>query len=636
MAHRQTSFDLEASSAAGTVCTSNNNSNAPQGIAPPPPPPSAFAGVAPRQQPSIAPRLRTEPPARYASSPPPPPSVIPETQDAQSSLRLRRRPSMSNSHFEKFFANAVIMDPNAYGQPLVYEADGGNGGDGASAKSSRQQTRVVDMRRLGMYEDVIMRLRDPIRGIEIRDRTRLFKQYPQTFLGSELVDWLVHHCNLLTKDEGARFASGLFDAGYIISVDLSEKFVPDNTAYVFQTSYLWPSVNTTSTDKDYLAYLLRRNLRTSAKFQLSEIEDRRLLRLKKKFRKYREEFEGLVQDQLDHIELLAKADRRLFSLQEYAFWRMQRPLDPEANYLPIKEVDHVKRSQTEAQYEAKLPPAERLVFWEKKRDVYEASLSLNRLKVSTASKALIQRSEIMKGYDPFVDLSVNNPFITDDIKQMGTTENSLFLIRTYPSRQDLLLWCNSFQDLLRDPLVLTLGQLVVYRDFLAEAESIFDEFIQVGSRRELNITAGMRTAIINQFAVVRGGGTKLQTLSQASMDSSQSSQSRSATPPISPVSVTYPNSSSGSYRPGSPPSPPHQPLSPTSPRTSVTRKANHLDTVRGRMSNFVFRDAQDYILNLMAKDSYSRFLAWETLNPWIALGGRVMRRNLSNAAPYQG
>ncbi|KAJ3100456.1 hypothetical protein HDU97_002193 [Phlyctochytrium planicorne] len=587
----------------------------------------------------------------------------------EAGYRLRRRPSMHFSPFKRFIRNVhsdTMSDSDSFTVSFNPEPDMEDG------PSSTPRKKTVDLRRLGMFEDVIVKLRDLGSGIELKDRSRLFKQYPQTFLGSELVDWLMLNCNLLTKEEATRFASGLFDAGYIIHVDLAEKFLPDSSAYVFQTSYLWPSVHQATSDKDYLAYLLRRNLRTSAKFQLSEIEDRRILRLKRKFRKHRQEFETLVQDQLDFFESLSKSDRRLFSIQEFAFWRMQRPLDPEAQYLPVREVDSlVKRSQTEAQYEARLSDPDRLEFWLKKKESLESSVTLNRVKISVAARSLVQRCEIMRPYDPFVDTTVNNPFITDDIKQWE-------VVKTQPTRHDLLVWCHSFYDLIRDPIgvrhfrqflqteystenldfhlrVEALGSLVPYNQFLAEAESIFDEFIQVGSPRELNITAGTRSTLMERFANVRRIATaRSQVESFASSAGSfegvsvgvngmerkmsvGAAMQNVATPP--PPPTPSPALSSASLIPNHaaehnnhsgipahfPIVAPPIPAGYTSPPASVIGRAGTAkkpaNLAYARLPNFVFKEAQEHILMLMAKDSYIRFLNWEVLRNMMAREG---------------
>ncbi|KAJ3116356.1 Regulator of G-protein signaling 6 [Phlyctochytrium bullatum] len=562
--------------------------------------------------------------------------------------RAKKRASMTSSHFQKIIPSPLTDGSVADNVATTSTTDLDDDGDGAnySPIPSRpsQARRKVDMRRLAMYEDVVLRLRDPNGGIELKDRSRMFKQYPQTFLGSELTEWLINNCNLLTKDEGTRFATNLFETGYIISVDLNEKFTPDSSVYVFQTSYFWASIRFAPSDKDYLAYLLRRNQRTTAKYQLTDVEERRLVKLKRKFRKHREEVEALVKEQNEtlnnifeitsHIDLLSKTERRLFSLQEYAFWRMQRPLEPGVTYLPTKEDSALeKRSQTEAQYEAKLTDAERLVFWEKKRDIFDASLSLNRVKVSTAARA------------------------------------------KEPTRHDLLVWCHSLSDLLRDPLgveyfgkflktefstenlefhlrVEALGSIPSYRDFLAEAEAIFDEFIQVGSPRELNITSGCRSLIIQQFTAVRNiaiqqsqaastvslGATSIVSTYQpaitvqtnvaasapVSSDPPAGAVPSTPTPitasPLSPPAVGGGPSANGSSLNLQNSSMQSLPQSTTTQSFSAYSRKQNMQ-IAGRLSNFVFKEAQEHIIQLMAKDSYNRFLASNMLQSLLAREG---------------
>ncbi|KAJ3107464.1 Regulator of G-protein signaling 7 [Phlyctochytrium planicorne] len=573
--------------------------------------------------------------------------------------RVKKRASMTNSHFQKIIPTP-LTDPSV-ATPDVgnidADDDGGEGNSSPIPSRPNMAKRKVDARRLAMYEDVVLRLREPGTGLDLKDRSRMFKAYPQTFLGSELVDWLITNCNLLSKEEGTRFATNLFEAGYVISVDLLEKFSPDSSTYVFQTSYFWPSIRFAPTDKDYLAYLLRRNQRTTAKYQLTDVEDRRLMKLKKKFRKQRDEIETIVKEQNDHIDLLSKSERRLFSLQEFSFWRQQRPLDSQTNSLPTKdEAALEKRSQTEAQYEAKLTDPERLVFWERKREIYEASLSLNRVRVSAAVRALLQRCEIMKAFDPFVNSSVTNPFITDDTKIWDVVRNA-------PSKHDLLLWCHSFQDLLRDPLgvkvfmgfletefstenlefhlrVEALATLPTYQEYLAEAEAIFDEFIQVGSPRELNITSGTRSSLLQQFAIVKGNAIqKSQTASTISgmnvpggmpsiivppLPNSQKEIAATTPTPATalPISPSASSNFSGIATANTSSSTLPQSASIHSAMGHGGYRRHHGQIgTSNRLSNFVFKDAQEHILMLMAKDSYVRFLGSDVLQSLLAKEG---------------
>ncbi|KAJ3195392.1 Regulator of G-protein signaling 7 [Irineochytrium annulatum] len=569
----------------------------------------------------------------------------------------RRRLSMESSPFRSILASP--MKENAEAPPPPVEA----------SKKRRKGKRkgMVDERRLIMFEDVIHRLREPGTGIELKDRNRLFKSYPQTFLGSELVDWLSHNCNLLGKDEGLKLAADLFDAGYVISIDLNDRFTPDNAIYVFQTSYLWTKAGYQIADMDYLTYLLRRSQKTTPKFLLSDREEYDMAVLKKAHRKQKETIRDKVKEQIDFFEALSKNERRLLNVQEFTFWKMQRPgALPEHLQLAV-DSDVSKKCFTAEEMEAKLTDTELIGYMEKKLDVLESLMTLNRVKVSTASRNLVHRCDILRAFDPCLEPSLNaqNPFITDNEKMWDA-------VRKQPIKRDLMLWCTSLDDLLRDPLGIEyfarflktefslenldfyqrcqlLASLPTYSEFQREATAIFEEFIQVGSPRELNITSGCRMVLIAQFTavglnklgntpmMVKASSPNLATVSTTGAGSDEPAPMPGTTPTTttvtSPVLRAPPATSPGAASPavtspssvatndtgttgGSKPSQ----SSANGGATNTMRRIEQVSSLT-RLPYDIFWEAQEHIAHLMGKDSYQRFLNSKPIQEMLVAAG---------------
>eukprot|EP00027_Filamoeba_sp_ATCC50430_P017565 CAMPEP_0168566486 /NCGR_PEP_ID=MMETSP0413-20121227/14443_1 /TAXON_ID=136452 /ORGANISM="Filamoeba nolandi, Strain NC-AS-23-1" /LENGTH=426 /DNA_ID=CAMNT_0008598505 /DNA_START=272 /DNA_END=1550 /DNA_ORIENTATION=+ len=54
------------------------------------------------------------------------------------------------------------------------------------------------------------------KGVEIKDRKILLKTYPNSFVGSEAIDWMIHNLPLRDREEAIQLGTKLLEQGYII------------------------------------------------------------------------------------------------------------------------------------------------------------------------------------------------------------------------------------------------------------------------------------------------------------------------------------------------------------------------------------------------------------------------------------
>ncbi|ORY43795.1 hypothetical protein BCR33DRAFT_850977 [Rhizoclosmatium globosum] len=422
------------------------------------------------------------------------------------------QPSFSDDDAEE----AKVLEPVAPKAVLLKELGRTFGPEETAMKSI--EARVYE-RRLMMVEEVVHRLRDPVSGIELKDRSKLFQVYKNSFTGTMLIDWLIPNCNLIGRPDGTRIAQTLMDYSYIISVDMDYKF-KEASLFIFQTSFLWPTVPWNNLGRDYFIYLIKRTQRTSKQQQLTVTEEQRLERLMLKFKKTRDEIAQAVKAQSEFTESLSKNEKKIFYLQEHAFWKYQRPLLQTANTpSPTMKDDSTMRVRTFEEYLAQLSDTQLLAYVEKKVSQLQAANYMKRIPISTASKFVIERAVAFQIMDPFVEPLTDNPFICDDPKIWDT-------VKTLPSPNDIKIWKRNISELLGDPLGLkffseylrkedaidildlyvkikALDDISSYSEYLSAATLIFNEFIPIGSPREVNITFGIRSRLVATFTILK-------------------------------------------------------------------------------------------------------------------------------------
>jgi hypothetical protein len=74
-----------------------------------------------------------------------------------------------------------------------------------------------------VYADVVQAMLDPKTGVKVQDRSYLFRSYPQCFVASEMVDWILSYHKtkenkVLTRQEGVEFGDLLRAAGIFAHV----------------------------------------------------------------------------------------------------------------------------------------------------------------------------------------------------------------------------------------------------------------------------------------------------------------------------------------------------------------------------------------------------------------------------------
>ncbi|KAJ3290801.1 Regulator of G-protein signaling 7 [Borealophlyctis nickersoniae] len=367
-----------------------------------------------------------------------------------------------------------------------------------------------------------MKIQDPVRGIEIKDRKRLFQMYPATIVASDLVDWLHKNCNLFSRDEAIRMGAALYEEGYIVAVDLDQKFDSDGSLYCIQTPLLWPWQGWMPSDSDYAVFLLKRFLRESNKYFLKAWEDDRLRILQDTLLPQWQDILAVAKGHLKYEKTMEKLDARLFHIQEWGFWRVARP----ENMATLKLRQELQSTNkhlrmTLEQFEKNLTSQQLLAYLERQLDYLSSSLNMSRLKTSQAAKSIVTRCELFRPLDPLVERALHsrNPFISDSTELWKEQ-------RTDPTPAEVRVWTYSIEDMLRDPLGVkyfydflrseysqenlefylacqSLDSIPTRQEFVKQATSIYEDFIKIGGPHELNVNSATRNAVISQFEAAK-------------------------------------------------------------------------------------------------------------------------------------
>ncbi|KAI8808427.1 hypothetical protein BJ742DRAFT_280262 [Cladochytrium replicatum] len=558
---------------------------------------------------------------------------------------------------------------------------------------------ILLLRRRLMLETLVSRLRD---NLTLQNKRSLFNSLPNTFLGFEMVEWMMANCNLLIREEAIRLASSLLDEGYIVSADLETTF-REQDYFIFQvlylvgafehllifaiwqSSYFWPSKSRIPTDFDYAVYLLKRENRVSAKYLLTEWEEERLVRLRRSLHHNWRQVEETAYAQNAKHGALTKGDRMILRLQEYWFWYIHRP---PAGCTPLhqllsesKKMEKEKPKRIERDREDLLTPIELAANLEAKADDLHATLGRKLMKVSQASRSLLQRCELMRPLDPILNQGeMWNPWLQDEENAPPRPPKSS---RSLPTVNEIRLWLYSLADLLNDPLGVSTFAKFLKQEFSSEnlefylavealgrkktedddfnerARRVMQEFIPIGSRRELNIDSGLRASIVQKFSDLGVPNTPLSKDDSSSLFEIRTPSREPSfdlqTPPLQSLHLSYASDSVGTY--GSPdiggsvvsftPSRhfAHGSISlssvtsgnatqgsrsnssvVSSDRSTVISSSSYLRPKRKyKIPLDVFREVQDAVFAMMAKDSYPRFCGSDVLKD-------VLRRRLEEDA----
>jgi len=85
--------------------------------------------------------------------------------------------------------------------------------------------------------ELIRVVMDPNQGVDVRDRKNMGKTYRQSFIGSELVTWLIMNNYSTSRKQALEIGNFLYDKGLFIHVTQTNSQLKDENAfYQFQTS----------------------------------------------------------------------------------------------------------------------------------------------------------------------------------------------------------------------------------------------------------------------------------------------------------------------------------------------------------------------------------------------------------------
>ncbi|KAK5671450.1 hypothetical protein QVD99_002158 [Batrachochytrium dendrobatidis] len=377
----------------------------------------------------------------------------------------------------------------------------------------RDTWSAIKQKRMEMLETVLAKISHPVLGIQQKKKMLSISKYTMSFAGSDIFDWLVANCRFLVKEEALKFAQELMDCGYLISTEHVEKFDAYASQYVIQHPAFWPTRGGLPNDYDYTVNLLKRGLRNNIRDILKFYEEERLDILRKSYHTVWYEMEGKALFELKHEKGMKAGDRRMFRVQEAAFWRLHRSATPGVPKMfsdESKDAEHKTDRYTETEYCDSLTEKEQLKFLERKLEQLQVSVTQNRLKISETCKSIVHRCNIFKAVDAMLS-ACSNPWIQDDPLLWD-------VVRTTPRRCDVVLWCYSLENLLNDPLGLKyfndflakefsqenlhfylkcrgMGEAASNKEFSDRAILTYLQFIKVGSPNELNINSNTRLAI---------------------------------------------------------------------------------------------------------------------------------------------
>lgn len=283
--------------------------------------------------------------------------------------------------------------------------------------------------------------------------------------------------------------------------------------YSFQADYFFASQFWVPSDIDYGIHLLRRSGKTGGQLTLGKEEIEAFYKIQKEFDT---KWKAIVQGsdkQKTYLHSLEKKDKRLLELREYAFWRVNRPVNGHhAVVQALKDDEELKKKHfSEDEYFEQIKDADKkLDYANKKLNAQLLQDSLVRKEAGTAVKNMIKYVELWMPLDPFIH-NVTNPWCKDEPVLELTQE-------TKPRQVQVHLWTNSFRDMMNDPIgvkyfarflekdhaseslmfYLSCQQLEAIQsreDYFNKAKEILKDFIEVGSPREINIHSNMRKQI---------------------------------------------------------------------------------------------------------------------------------------------
>ncbi|KAI0986961.1 hypothetical protein GJ496_007759 [Pomphorhynchus laevis] len=177
-------------------------------------------------------------------------------------------------------------------------------------------------------ESIVIKMMDNEIGVEIKTVSGCLSSIPSVFTGSDLIQWIIRHLNVDDTAEAMHLAHSISSRGYIFPIDDRMLTVKnDGTFYRFQTPFLWPSFHDDPDSVEYAVYLCKRAMQNKSRMELADYEAENLAKLQKQISLSRKweliYLEAEVQMKIDKKR--DKTEKLVLDSQEQAFWDFYRP-----------------------------------------------------------------------------------------------------------------------------------------------------------------------------------------------------------------------------------------------------------------------------------------------------------------------
>eukprot|EP00158_Paraphelidium_tribonemae_P003668 Partr_v1_DN26288_c0_g1_i1_m48649 putative Regulator of G-protein signaling len=366
-------------------------------------------------------------------------------------------------------------------------------------------------------EKVLVKLRDPISGVAFANKKSLMDVKPCCATGKEIYECFLKHYKMYSENEAKQVLRMMVEYGYIIPLEITDwSFQENETNYTFQADLLFYSAPWGIIELDYCTHLLRRSGK-SDDFMISDDEIQRFAKLAKQYEPAWTSVKDNVATQKKYMGKLDKADKKLFALRDYAFWRAHRPPKGSLIYDNDTPLGRTPRKRfNEETHISKMQPEGQVEYLDKKVKYLERSLALVRANISTATKSLLKHSAFAIKMDPFISSSkFKNSWLDENF---GPSFDNAGPSKAGPDNARI--WTLGFQNVLDCPLGLEAFSKFLEKDFSSEnllfhkaienlglildREQFFEKclqisksFIEDGSEHQINIVQQKKESILN-------------------------------------------------------------------------------------------------------------------------------------------
>eukprot|EP00127_Corallochytrium_limacisporum_P006233 Clim_evm9s222 gene=Clim_evmTU9s222 len=190
------------------------------------------------------------------------------------------------------------------------------------------------LKRHSMYQDLVERMKTADGGLAVQDYKSFRKVTPDVFFASDLVSWIQNYSKFPTRELALNLAQQLYQNGYLFPIS----FVALGDEQImcrFQTPLWWPTQPKVPTDQDYALFLIKKGLTKKTKTTLLPYEQENMRALKELLGKdwAKIEVKAAEQNKKQKSSAISKLskdkrlsrDRKIYESQEQAFWYYHRP-----------------------------------------------------------------------------------------------------------------------------------------------------------------------------------------------------------------------------------------------------------------------------------------------------------------------